>query len=187
MDSKQIICFHVCLASVLSVDVRSVRWKFFSMFKTLNGHLTDEMFIERLVDVRFVLHSSFSFPFCIYYLFVGDLVDKFTNALLPEVLRIKWMGNGHERKDNGYLPNAKRINANWKLRVTQKWQLLKGQILSVMNVYYSCLDPGVRACLHCRASLIQVRLNFNFSIINLHVVGYKFCQRKTFYQQFGIR
>ena len=62
--------FHVRLAYILSVDVRSVRCKILSMFKTLNGRLTDEVSVERPVGVRFVRQSSVSFPFCIRYVSV---------------------------------------------------------------------------------------------------------------------
>ena len=42
---------HFRLGYALSVDVRSVRWKILSMFKTLNGRPTDELSVERPVDV----------------------------------------------------------------------------------------------------------------------------------------
>ena len=61
---------HVRLAYALSVDVRFVRWKILSMFKTLNGRPTDAMSVERPVGVRFVRYSSVSFPFCIRYVSV---------------------------------------------------------------------------------------------------------------------
>ena len=60
----------------------------------------------------------------------------------------KRIGNGHERKDSGYLPNVKRINYS-------EMTIFDVRFLEGHECLFLKMDLGVRVCLHYQAAFFS--------------------------------